>query len=265
MSLTNDQITAQNFKDFYTQIKPFLGGMPEILANKFNRSDLYSTSEKIIGQWIDGKPLYQKTLTDFSQTYSQNTEYDISVGSNIDKLMVQSGCIDIGTGNALLPLNCIIGGNESSSVYCFPSIVNHTATLKLKSLGWNFIGYVITIQYTKTTDSPVSIGSDTDYSTTEKIVGTWIDGKPLYQKTFSGTWALAINETAVVGSISNVSSFIKYDGSGFVTGYSNEVRTLDGLMGFAYMDTVSGNISIKSLNGAVTWKSVTVQYTKTTD
>ena len=30
-------------------------------------------------------------------------------------------------------------------------------------------------------------GGSTSYSTTEQVVGTWIDGKPLYQKTYSGT------------------------------------------------------------------------------
>lgn len=30
-----------------------------------------------------------------------------------------------------------------------------------------------------------SAGNYIDYSTTEKIVGTWIDGKPIYQKTYT--------------------------------------------------------------------------------
>ena len=65
MSLTNpkDVVTEERLKDFYDGIYPYLGGMPEILANKFSRSDIYSTTEKIIGQWIDGKPLYQKIVT----------------------------------------------------------------------------------------------------------------------------------------------------------------------------------------------------------
>lgn len=115
------------------------------------RCHKYSTEEQVVGEWIDGKPLYEKTLTDFSHTYNQNTEYSISVGSNIDKIMVQSGYIDIGSGNALLPLNFILT-QVSNSIYCFPELINHTATLKLKSVGWSFLGYVITVQYTKTTD-----------------------------------------------------------------------------------------------------------------
>ena len=64
MSLTNDQITAKNFQEFYAQIRPYLNGQVPPVFNKFSKSDLYSTDEKMIGRWIDGKPLYQKTYSD---------------------------------------------------------------------------------------------------------------------------------------------------------------------------------------------------------
>ena len=51
---------------------------------------------------------------------------------------------------------------------------------------------IITLQYTKTTDQPGSGTFLTDgtpshhYSTSEKVVGTWIDGSTLYERTWSG-------------------------------------------------------------------------------
>ena len=33
-----------------------------IVETKYAISDQYSTSEKVIGTWVDGKPAYQKTL-----------------------------------------------------------------------------------------------------------------------------------------------------------------------------------------------------------
>lgn len=57
MALGPDQITAINFKEFYARILPYLNGAG---AND------YSTEEKIVGSWIDGKPVYQKTITGFS-------------------------------------------------------------------------------------------------------------------------------------------------------------------------------------------------------
>lgn len=126
MPLTNPNkvVTEERLSEFYGQILPYMGGMPEILANKFSRSDIYSTEEKMIGVWTDSKPLYQKIVT--------------------------------------------TGGSVPSG-----------ATLIFRQA---MTGYDA-ILYTKTTDSPISIGSDTDYSTDEKIVGTWIDGSPVWQKT----------------------------------------------------------------------------------
>ena len=65
MSLTNPNkvVTEERLSEFYTGIFPYLGGMPEMVANKFSKSDIYSSTEKMIGQWTDGKPLYQKTIT----------------------------------------------------------------------------------------------------------------------------------------------------------------------------------------------------------
>ena len=154
MSLTNpkDVVTEERLKDFYDSIYPYLGGMPEILANKFSRSDIYSTEEKMIGQWTDGKPLYQKIVT--------------------------------------------TGGSVPSG-----------ATLIFRQ---TMTGYDA-ILYTKSTDSAISIGVDTDYSTTEKIVGTWIDGSYIYKKTIN-CGALPNNTTKnVAHGISNLEILIKWE------------------------------------------------------
>ena len=57
MALTSDQITAKDFKEFYDRILPYLNGAG---------GNDYSTTEKVIGSWIDGSPLYQKTFTGLS-------------------------------------------------------------------------------------------------------------------------------------------------------------------------------------------------------
>lgn len=54
MALTADQITAQNFKDFYNHIMPYLNGQPALN---------YSTDEQVVGTWVDGSTLYQKMVT----------------------------------------------------------------------------------------------------------------------------------------------------------------------------------------------------------
>ena len=188
MSVQNPErvVTKQDLKDFYDGIFPYLGGMPEILANKFSKGDMYSTSEKIVGQWIDGKPVYQKTIQ-LTKATSANTWYTTPIGASVDTVVSLKGfCTDNAHywgfenpmyGDATLPSFYAQNNNETTAnIIAFYSTSN----------AWvGRTSYYATIQYTKTTDSAVSIGSDTDYSTTEKIVGTWIDGKPLYQRTFN--------------------------------------------------------------------------------
>lgn len=176
MSLTNPNkpVTEQRLSEFYQQILPFLGGMPDILANKFARGDMYSTDEKMIGRWIDGKPLYQKVYTLSSAVTVSNSSF--TTISEIDASTMDR------TFN-------VFGVSESADYSCPMMLTTEEGYFKVMTLrNDNSIRVkYVTLQYTKTTDSPVEIGNDTDYSTEEKIIGTWIDGKPIYQKTFVST------------------------------------------------------------------------------
>ena len=55
MSVPNGDrtVTKQDLADFYGEILPYLGGMPSLE---------YSTEEKVVGKWITGDILYQKTV-----------------------------------------------------------------------------------------------------------------------------------------------------------------------------------------------------------
>ena len=170
MSLSNPNkvVTEERLNEYHNAILPYLGGMPDILANKFSRADLYSTDEKMIGRWIDGKPIYQKTFTFPSQvTLNSNSWYVTNFdGSDIEHTI--SAFVYFDAGGMVFPVYSDIDNNKIELL--------QTRSAAMTGTG----GFVL--QYTKTTDSPVEIGLDTDYSTTEKIVGTWVDGKPIYQK-----------------------------------------------------------------------------------
>lgn len=148
-----------------------------------NRSNLYDTNEKLVGRWIDGKPLYQKTFT--VQLSGTNASTLISI-PNIDNLCDFEGYYNRGDQN-----NAIIAVNANSWTIQSALIVGKTSNgVEISYRG--SIGLpsnsdvVVTCRYTKTTDSSINIGMESDYSTTEKIVGSWIDGKPLYQKVVTG-------------------------------------------------------------------------------
>ena len=178
MSLTNDQITAKNFKEFYKAIRPYLNGsFPTPIANKFDKANMYSTDEQIVGRWIDGKPLYQKTFTISSM--QKNGYEDVLTGIDHVQTISKSyrrmqGAVDADdfwyNSGAFVNVRAVAMDNGVLR------ITNCSSESTLTDI-------TITAQYTKTTDTAMDIGSDTDYSTTEKIIGTWIDGKPLYQVT----------------------------------------------------------------------------------
>lgn len=157
----------------------------------------YSEEEQEIGCWTDGKPLYQRTLF-----YTGDTI--ITVSGNSSTAYTVAGITNIYISDILPTLDQLIhyqidltyDGNEKNIYqfeYCFQA---STGTfLRSHNPGISYIGYnitpgsSITLQYTKTTDQP---GSGTwtpsgvpavHYSTDEQVVGTWIDGSTLYEKT----------------------------------------------------------------------------------
>lgn len=245
MSLTNEQITAKNFKEFYAQIRPYLNGQVPPVFNKFSKSDLYSTDEKIIGRWIDGKPLYQKTI-EFTNAIAVPSSDWLDSGITVSNggTVVDSVAM-YGTSNTVPWVTAKISSNK---LY-LNSAVNGSNINK------------ITVKYTKTTDSPVSVGNDTDYSTTEKIVGTWIDGKPIYQKTVASTLISSSGWTDQPHNISNIdfAQIIGFSIANYTLGGTNN----NSLM--AHVGTV--NLEIYNNNSGLYGKTayVTFQYTKTTD
>lgn len=272
MSLINpkDVVTEERLQEFYHVILPYLGGMPELMANKISRSDIYSTTEKMVGQWEDGKPLYQRSFSDsIGSSNTAGTFKSVTLrtlaNTSIKRVVTsEKNGIGLPTYNqnnyiALVRFNN--SGNNSDVVF----ITQQAFTSS------DVISY--TIQYTKTTDSATSIGVDTDYSTTEKIVGTWIDSKPLYQKTINfGEMPSAIGKNVPHG-ISNLGIIVSYKAitytpTDLATGYQSPIPTgawkvsTDGNAMEIYV--LNGNIRITTTADWSGWYAyVTLQYTKT--
>ena len=208
MSLTNPNtpVSQQDLKDFYDKIKPYMGLYPSAMGKKIGKGDIYSTEERLIGQWIDGKPLY-KTTRYFGTGNTANTLKKVAHNiANIAMIVKVEG------------LN--VGGDAKKTGGSLPwvDMTNYLASLWADETDMVFrsnydstsITYYATIYYTKTTDSATSIGDETDYSTTEKIVGTWIDGKPLYQKVIVKENFQIVNDASFAHGIANVDKiFIK--------------------------------------------------------
>ena len=184
------------------KIKEIISHMFEQMRSNFylpvTEHQVYSEQETVVGVWTDEKPLYRKVVeVEFPQTVTSGVMVDKQMNLselgmvNIDYIAVKSGrfykrnvqvnivttisdekplfsCAFIGNGN-----NLILRTNIAPS----PDINNWKAYLVL--------------EYTKTTDTAstapkVPFEPLIEYSTDEKMIGYWIDGKPLYRKVYSG-------------------------------------------------------------------------------
>ena len=121
------------------------------------------------------------------------------------------------------------------------------------------------------------------YSTDEHIVGTWIDGKPIYEKTISGGSFSSKGDFSVNHNISNldevvyVSNPIWYDNNDnnwtaqSRMYFSGSVSSSYGIGGKVTINSTKLSILNESGFAAVDWSNrtekirITIQYTKTTD
>lgn len=107
-------------------------------------------------------------------------------------------------------------------------------------------------------------GSGVNYSTTEQVIGRWIDGKPLYQKTFSFTLSQNTSKSykEYAHNISNVDIIFISDASGIV----NKTRPNGGTTEEIGIWANATNIIVETGKDRHTYSvTVTFRYTKTTD
>lgn len=105
----------------------------------------YSTTEQVIGTWIDGKPLYEKT---FVQQLSGTTgTIDISA-LNVSEAFISGGFYDIGVTN--LELNEWVTQNDNTYAHVNKGLTPQVIDMRCT---WANAKATIILQYTKTTDT----------------------------------------------------------------------------------------------------------------
>ena len=141
---------------------------------------IYSDEEREVGVWRDGKPLYQKTW-EFSSaiTIQSNTWTDTTI-SNSD---IESIAQVVGHNLYADKISCFNGLFASADTGSYIRVMqtrNNSIPLKY-----------LTLWYTKLSDTPGSGiwngqgGLAHHYSTNETVIGTWINGSPLYEKVYN--------------------------------------------------------------------------------
>lgn len=126
-----------------------LNGTPYGSAN-FENKIKYSTEEQVIGTWIDGKPLYQKTFINVSLPNASST---INHGiANIDNIFIDytaSYMHQTSYEGYRYPITFYA---HQSGGYPITVAVNETNFIMYGSNGWDNWNFDITVKYTKTTD-----------------------------------------------------------------------------------------------------------------
>ena len=182
-------ITLQYTK---TTDSPLNGIMPGANTMYIAGSDCFSTEEKEIGCWIDGKPLYQVTVNLGQLTNDSNWHF-VSLGiNNLDKVVEISDMYMMHNTSSGVDQFFPMPNYRPNSQYGISFYVDDGQIAYINN--WldltsrTGVAYV-TVKYTKTTDTAgsgrfVPSGDKAvHYSSNEKVVGTWINNKPLYEKT----------------------------------------------------------------------------------
>ena len=155
----------------------------------------YSTEETVVGTWIDGKPIYAKTISGIqigagTDKVARDASYSFATYgiTNIDTMIkTEARPMDTSTGFSF-PWIYI---NGSTGYFTNIQVMNRTE-FRLRHNYSNAVSPMyVTFWYTKTTDTAGEVPKIPfeplrEYTETEKSVGYW-KGEPIYGRLFTGT------------------------------------------------------------------------------
>lgn len=113
--------------------------------------DVYSTDEKIVGKWVDGKPLYRKSYKVTSSSKSDSSTVLFTYSSDME-IQDIDGCILAPDENILVNFYY----NPTNYVCCWSNHKNKQIKMVVGNSDYTSRPTIITILYTKTTDAPNS-------------------------------------------------------------------------------------------------------------
>lgn len=129
------------------------GGYAAVTSDNVD-SATYSTTEKKVGTWIDGKPLYRKTLTGTLNAIptagtSVTTDFNVDVAL-VEGLFVKGAWIS--TENRTRAFSLPFISNLGYSTVVFPASNNSIIRVRSNDTSFSNGWAIITVLYTKTSD-----------------------------------------------------------------------------------------------------------------
>ena len=108
--------------------------------------EVYSTTEQVIGTWIDGKPLYRKTIP-VNITTTSRVSYNHNI-TNIESIWVDMSASYYTNETIFLPF-----GYQTQGFYTEAYVNSTSIAIDITSSFWVSGTAYITLKYTKTTDT----------------------------------------------------------------------------------------------------------------
>ena len=213
---------------------------------------IYSLEEREIGVWTDGKPLYEITA-DLGASGVQ-----VNSGASVDST------IPISDKETFVYSYGISQTGKNFPVIGAEAGTNYVKMINMGSSNRN-VRY-FTIRYTKSTDTAGS-GQWTPqgvpavhYSTDEQVIGTWIDGSTIYERTvhFSSLQQLVANGwTNDIMDVSYADLLID----------AEVIRTIEAVSTYHYIQTAKNGTTgmfniFNARNLMVEYDTITLRYTK---
>ena len=247
IELTQAQYNALSYAEKHNGCMYYItdAGGPSGKFTPIGLGECYSTEERTIGCWTDGKPLYQKTYLVGDSSITTNLISALNIETAVDLYVIDySDNIQINYNLSYNTSTKLIGNIPSGQHWFWYLIVRYTKTSDVAGSG---------------TWTPQGVPA-IHYSTEEQVIGTWIDGKTLYQKTFELTDGnpdidVSYNSwQAISANIPNVKTLIKGD-----------IIAQDGTyQGPVLVWNDNGTIKIQSPRNSIAYaRYITIQYTKT--
>ena len=190
MAIQNDNtfLSKGDLKAYHEKILPYLGGN---IAMSTNNLDYYSTDEKVVGVWLDGKPLYQKTIHTGPFSIEPSST---AAGRGWQRLTAMPANLE----NLVLARFVNINGTEYKTHQAFAFTMGaidpgYISVVNFRDVNLAADDAVLFLQYTKTTDT-ASTALTTPGAYDINFPNTWPENKEiyfgngLYGKRYTGTY-----------------------------------------------------------------------------
>lgn len=141
---------AEN-NDVLDNILNMVNNLPE--GGSSVNSNVYSTEETVVGTWLDGRPVYRKTMIIESIGNNVNTEFSYYI-ENVEKIWINHGVSFINNGYESQSLNWFYSTTDFMRTWVNANLngIRLRAAADLTA----FSGYIV-LEYTKTTDTGTEV------------------------------------------------------------------------------------------------------------